>query len=85
MKFITQHKATYTVLLISLLLLVISGVVQYGKRLSIILPCTSNPTNSSYCYSTYDAVINIILILTILFCLVGLMMDYFRRKGKKQF
>jgi hypothetical protein len=83
MKSTTQHMATYTVLLISLLLVAIGGAVQYGKRLSIIFPCTSNPTESSYCYSTYDAVIYIVLMLIILFCTLGLLMDYSRRKRNK--
>lgn len=78
----TQQKISFITLALSTVALLSGEVLQYGKHLATFFPCTTNPTNSSYCYAAYDAAIYSALGLIITFCIIGLAIDVFRKQTR---
>ena len=83
MKSTFKQRGAFIVLIVSVALLALSSTVEYGKYISYILQCTTERTSSAPCYSSYDGVIFIALGLAVAFCLVGLVLDFFRKFTKK--
>ncbi len=79
MKLKLQQKISLLVILLSVIILPLISIVDFGKHLSRLLPCTTNPQDSIYCYSSYNAFAYIALGLAIAICVVGLSIDLIRR------
>ena len=78
MKIETKQKGSLIAIVLSLIILALANIVGFGKYLAVVLPCTTNPQDSMYCYSGYDMALYVILGLVITVCVVGLGIDLFR-------